>query len=92
MQHRGQRSTPGQQRRYAKHLVVETCRLDRRRSEQVCMLTGSQILDAVQEKFEDVAVGVADFEKGEVLTDSRGEGSFQQIPRNFRDWSLAIGI
>lgn len=92
MQHRGQRSTLGQQRRYAKHVVAETCRLDRRRGEQVCMLTGSQVLDAVQEKFDDVAVGVADFEKGEVLSDPRGEGSFQRMPRDLLDWTLAIGL
>jgi hypothetical protein len=56
------------------------------------MLTGPQVLDLVGQQFEDVFVHVTNFEKGEVIADPRGEGSFQQLPRNFRDWSLAIGL
>ena len=56
------------------------------------MLTGRQVFDAVQEKFGDVIVHVSNFEKGEVLSDPRGEGSFQRFPRNFLDLALAIGL
>jgi hypothetical protein len=91
-QHRGQRSELGRQRRYAKHVIAETSRLDRRKGEQICMLTGPQILDRVEQEFGDVIVHVTNFEKGEVIIDSRGTGSFQRLPRNLLDWSLAIGL
>lgn len=92
MQHRGRRSVVAEQRRYAKQVVARTSRLDRRKGEQICMLSGPQVLEAVGQKFGDVIAHVTNFEKGEVLTDPRGQGSFQsQLPRTFLDWSLAIG-
>lgn len=93
MQHRGERSAAGRQRRYAKHLIAQTCRMDRRKGEQICMLTGPQVLDAVQQRFsEDIDTSVTNFEKGEIIADPRGDGSFQRLPREFRDWTLAIGL
>ncbi len=92
MQHRGTRSETSRQRHYAKQVIAQTSRLDPRKGEQICMLTDSQVLDAVQEKFGNVIAHVTNFEKGEVLSDPRGQGSFQRLPRNFLDLALAIGL
>ena len=90
--HRGVRSEVSAQRRYAKRTIVRTCRNDLRKAEQICMLTTDQVMSAVQTEFGSVLVEAVNFEKGEVISDSRGEGSFQRMPRDFLEWALAIGV
>jgi hypothetical protein len=91
-QHRGRRSLANQERRFARRVIIETSRADKRQGEQICMLSGLQVLGLVEQKYGSVPVDVGNVEKGEVLSDSRGEGTFQRLPRNRLDWSLAIGI
>lgn len=89
MQHRGRRSEFNEQRRFVKQLVVSTARHDHIRAEKVCMLDNTQISDVLSKRFDCVVVGADRFEKGEVITDSRGKGSLQ-LPDNHRDWELAV--
>lgn len=88
-QHRGRRSEFNEQRRFAKAVVANTCRHDRIRAERVCMLDKTQVFDALSRRFNSVIVGADSFDRGEVIVDSRGKGTFQ-MPDNYRDWSLAI--
>lgn len=88
-QHRGRRSEFNEQRRFAKRIVVNTARHDRVRAEKVCMLDRAGVLDALRKRFGSVTVGSFQFERGEVVIDSRGKGSLQ-VPDDYLDWMLAI--
>jgi len=88
-QHRGHRSELNEQRRFVKHLVLESSRRDTVKAEMVCLLDNPQAVRAVEEKFGSAIVGAASFEKGEVVVDSRGKGSLQ-LPDNRQDWEAAI--
>jgi hypothetical protein len=70
-------------------LVVTTARHDKIRAEKICLLDNEQISDALSKRFNCVVVGAYRFDKGEVITDSRGRGSLQ-VPSDYVDWTLAI--
>jgi hypothetical protein len=48
--HRGRRSEFSVQRRFVKHLVSGSSRVDRVRSEKICMLDGAMVSEALKKK------------------------------------------
>lgn len=81
MPHR--RSFEAMQRRAARRLILEMAYKDRLRSEVVNRLSMAEIMDYLSKMFGGrIHLGaVPKVEAGEVLADSRGQGSFQ---RRFR--------
>lgn len=63
--HRGKRSWTARERRYARRLALDSSYRDRELAETISLIN-----------YENNAVKI---EKGEVLTDTRGRGSTQQI-------------
>ena len=70
------RSRDSLQRRQIRALIFASCYQDLSRCESVCRVSRSDILASVTGPVE--VSNVPDVEKGEVLVDSRGEGSFQR--------------
>jgi len=66
-----------QQRRVAKQFVFDTSLRDRQLAETVSRVGYNEIISYLLSKFEHVDPHVALIERGEVLTDSRGRGTFQ---------------
>ena len=79
MTRRGRRSKEAHQRRYVNQLVRKTCHEDLDKKEAVNVLDQTQIRVALNTKFGYAHVGMSQlFEKGEILSDGRGQGSLQQ--------------
>jgi hypothetical protein len=74
---RHKRSEVSQQRRFIKRLVTQCAFQDRQRSETVNILSREAIASSASQAFDYVLSGLADYERGEVLADSRGTGSLQ---------------
>jgi hypothetical protein len=74
---RHKRSIISQQRRFIVQLVTQSAFQDRQRSETVNILSRDAILASAAKAFEFVLPGLANYERGEVLTDGRGSGSLQ---------------
>ena len=70
------RSKDSLQRRQIRALIFATCYQDSDRCETVCRVSRSEILGFLTGSVE--VCNVPDIEKGEVLVDSRGQGSFQR--------------
>jgi len=70
------RSKDSLQRRQIRALIFASCYQDLNRCESVCRVSRSEILGSLTGTV-DVS-NVPDVEKGEVLVDSRGSGSFQR--------------
>ena len=62
----------------AKRIVAQHAFSDMKQAETINRLTPSVILEKLKVFYEGVQVSVVEFELGEVLTDSRGRGSFQR--------------
>jgi hypothetical protein len=76
MTHR--RSKEKEQLRQARRIILSSSFHDRIRYETVCRMTRTDVLALLKEP---VQLGlVPELEKGEVLVDSRGNGSFQTEP------------
>ena len=76
-QRRNQRSLEKQE---AKKLVLKSAFLDRERGETVNLLSSAQVNTLLLETFQGSLLTVdSRYEKGEVLTDSRGSGSLQRV-------------
>jgi hypothetical protein len=75
---RHKRSEISEQKRFIKRLVFQCAFQDQQRCETVNILSREAIASSVSETFDYVLFGLADYERGEVLTDSRGNGSLQQ--------------
>jgi hypothetical protein len=61
-------------------LIFRHSHHDYKRAESVCKITRVEIADLLHEPL--LLRIIPDVEKGEVLIDSRGQGSFQRIPRS----------
>ena len=70
------RSRDSLQRRQIRALIFASCYQDLNRCESVCRVSRSEILGSLTGIVE--VCDVPDIEKGEVLVDSRGQGSFQR--------------
>jgi hypothetical protein len=70
------RSKDSLQRRQIRALILASCYQDLNRCESVCRISRSEILGSLTGTVE--LCNVPDIEKGEVLVDSRGQGSFQR--------------
>ena len=80
MTRRHRRSQDAIQRRYVNRLVSQCSHRDIRLDESINTLTPRQLEYSLIDKFGDVRTGLhLQFERGEVVSDSRGEGSLQQI-------------
>ena len=76
---RGKRSIDRQQRRYVNHLVRSSSHEDLLMKEAINVLTPEEIGEALNTKFKYVYTGATKlFERGEVLSNPRGEGSLQR--------------
>ena len=76
---RGRRSKEARQRRYVNTLVRKNSHEDLDKKEAVNVLDQRQVREALNTKFGYAHVGISQlFEKGEILSDGRGEGSLQQ--------------
>ena len=74
------RSPDALQRRYINHLVSRSSYRDVSLNESINLLTPRQLEDSLLDKFGAVRTGLhLQFTRGEVVSDSRGEGSLQQI-------------
>jgi len=74
MAHRGKRS----QKSLAKRFILDTSFHDREKAESICIVTIPQIVEELQRTYPYVHMDAVQFQKGEVIVDSRGEGSFQK--------------
>jgi len=74
---RGNRNPTSQQRREARRYIFETSYRDRQQSETVSRVGWMEVVNYLLSKHEHVDTHVALIEHGEVLTDSRGRGTFQ---------------
>jgi hypothetical protein len=77
MTHR--RSKDSLLKRQIRGLIFTNARQDRQRAETVNMLSSSEIVSALAGPVEPELCDVPQVVKGEVLVDSRGQGSFQVI-------------
>jgi hypothetical protein len=75
---RHKRSEASQQRRFIKRLVLQCAFQDRQRSETVNILSRETIAASASQAFDCVLPGLTNYERGEVLADSRGTGSLQR--------------
>lgn len=73
------RSEKAKQRRTARKLVIQSSYRDHERAETVCLLDGARLADLLSREFDGVHQDVVDVTRGEVIVDSRGEGSFQKM-------------
>ena len=92
MTHRGHRSPKGLQRQAARLFVITHSRRDRIQAENINLLTREQIVEELSKQFEGVLPGVVKFERGEVLMDSRGRGSLQQLPKERNGLGHALDV
>jgi hypothetical protein len=67
------------ERKEAKILVMKNAFMDREKSEMVNLLSGKQINGLLLETFGSLQTVDSGYEKGEVLTNSRGSGSLQRV-------------
>ena len=73
------RSKEARQRRYVNQLVRKTCHEALNKKEAVNVLDQREIRVSLEQKFGYAHVGISQlFEKGEVLSDGRGQGSLQK--------------
>jgi hypothetical protein len=70
------RSRDSLQRRQIRALVFASCYQDLTRCESICRVSRSEILRSLTGSVD--VCNVPDVERGEVLVDSRGQGSFQR--------------
>jgi len=74
------RSIDAIQRRYVNRLVSQCSHRDIGLDESINMLTHRQLENSLIDKFGDVRTGLhLQFTRGEVIANSRGEGSLQQM-------------
>jgi hypothetical protein len=73
------RSPEKSQLRRIRRIIFNHAFHDRVRSETVCRLSRLEVLGLLNEPV--LVASVPDVERGEVLIDSRGTGSFQKVPR-----------
>ena len=74
------RSNAARQRRYVNRLVSTNSYKDYGKQENVNTLTSEELEWRLIETFGDVRTGLhLQFERGEIIADSRGDGSLQQI-------------
>jgi len=78
MGHRGERSLISKQRRAVRKYVLDTSFRDRNQAESICTVTYEAVLTYLQQQYPFVFPHVANVTRGEVLLDSRGNGSFQK--------------
>lgn len=71
---RGKRS----QKSTAKRFILDTSFHDREKAETICIVTPLQIVEQLQREYPYVHMEAVQFQRGEVIINSRGEGSFQQ--------------
>jgi hypothetical protein len=83
MVHRGFRSLEAvarrEQRKSARHFIYNRSFYDDEKAETVCTLTTAMVTDELSKSFQEIFPRLIVVEKGEVLKDSRGQGSFQQL-------------
>ena len=72
------RSLEKSQLRRVRRIIFNHAFSDRVRHETICRLTRSEVLELLNEPV--LLSPVPDVEKGEVLIDSRGTGTFQRMP------------
>ncbi len=77
MPHR--RSLEARQRRDAKRLAMQSSFRDPEQAETVCIINTQTIYNLLQQKYGFVNMDAINIERGEVLIDSRGRGTFQNI-------------
>ena len=74
------RSPEARQRRYINRIVSQNSHRDIGLDESINMLTESQLESCLIDKFGDVRTGLhLQFSRGEIISDSRGQGSLQQL-------------
>jgi hypothetical protein len=85
--HRGRHSLEHNIRHYVQQLIVNNAFQDRERAEKVNTLAMSRIVEAASERFEGILLcSIPQVEDGEVLVDSRCEGTFQQTQRGLDEY------
>lgn len=79
MPHR--RSMKARQRRLVKRFILKNSFKDRMKAESVCRTDPKAIIEMLQKNFDEVHLEVINYERGEVLVDSKGRGSLQRQER-----------
>jgi len=78
--HRGRHSRRNNAQYLVYRFVLNNAFHDRDRSERINTVTSAEIVKFITNHVEEVTVDLAaQFERGEVLVDSRGEGSLQRL-------------
>jgi hypothetical protein len=79
MAKRGLRSVYAKQKRAARKILLEQSYRDPEKAENINLLNHSAMTDELNRKFQHVIMSVVlQSDKGDVLVDSRGEGSLQK--------------
>lgn len=73
------RSVKAQQRRDARRIVLEASFRDRDLAETVNRVKPNELITELRKKYSTIFVEVARVDPGEILIDSRGRGTLQQI-------------
>jgi len=81
------RSKAAEQRRHARHLVLDESYRDPIVAETVNFLDREQIANCLNARFGYVEQSAVQFTRGEIIADSRGEGSLQQRVPKFQSES-----
>lgn len=77
---RHRRSVEAQQRRYVNRLVSTSSYKDYDKQENINIYTSEQLEQRLVDKFGDVRTGIhLQFQRGEIISDSRGTGSLQRM-------------
>ena len=81
--HHGRRSQRAREKRLARRIVQEHAWRDRQVGERINLLTSDQIKLLMEKQGHGLGRGVhvgREYDKGEVLSNVRGEGSLQRVP------------
>jgi len=81
MQHRGTRSEYSLQKRAARQYILAHSFRDTILAETVCIVTNRMVITELQKTYDAINMDAVNVEKGEVVLDSRGQGSMQRVGR-----------
>lgn len=86
---RGGRSPHARQRRHASRIVSKNAHRDYRKAESINTITDMDLYNALQEKFGMPYISIVQsYERGEVISDGRGEGTHDRPPKKEkRTWN-----
>jgi len=81
-----------QERKYLRYVFSQYLRYASNFAENINLLSREQIVEELSKQFDGVVLCAVKFERGEVLMDSRGRGSLQQLPKDKNGLKHALDV